>query len=105
MIRLKDIRAKVGFSQMEVAKKLDLPISTYNQYETGKNQPSIETLCKLADFYHCSLDELVGRETDVINLRMLDQEVSSLIKKIIKMNNEQKKATINFVTGLTFFDN
>ena len=100
MIRLKDIRTKIGFSQMEVAKRLDLPISTYNQYETGKNEPSIDTLCKLADFYHCSLDELIGRECDVINLRYLSQEQSSLIKRILNMNELQQLRTTAYVAGL-----
>lgn len=100
MIKLKDIRIQIGYSQIEVAKRLDLPISTYNQYETGKNEPNIEMLCKLADFYHISLDELVGRESDVINLKFLQPEQSSLIKKILAMNTLQQLRTTAYVAGL-----
>ena len=100
MIKLKDIRAKVGFSQMEVAKKLDLPISTYNQYETGKNQPSIEMLCKLADFYHCSLDELVGRETHLVNLEAIKPTKARLIEQILEMNDLQELRAEAFISGL-----
>ena len=101
MIKLKEIRSKIGFSQIEVAKRLSLPISTYNQYETGKNEPNLETLCNLADFFHCSLDELVGRETDIVNLNALNETEQYLIRKIIKMNNFEQAKTKAYVMGLT----
>lgn len=104
-MNLERFRKERKLTQEKASKLLGMQKQTYQNYELRKRQPDIETLCKLADFYHCSLDELVGRETDMINLNMLEPEVSTLIKKIIKMNNEQKKATVNFVTGLTFFDN
>ena len=34
----------------------------YSNYEIGKTEPKIETLCKLADYFNVSLDYLVGRE-------------------------------------------
>lgn len=103
-MKIKDIRSQLGFSQMEVAKKLQLPVSTYNQYETGKNEPNIATLIKLADFYHTSIDYLVGRETNLINLEVLPEEEKTLIQKILNMSTVQKAQTINFVNALTLFD-
>ena len=100
MIKLKEIRSQIGFSQIEVAKKLDLPVSTYNQYETGKNQPSIETLIKFAEFYHCSLDEIVGRQTHLINLNAIKPTKARLIEQILTMNDLQELRTEAFITGL-----
>ena len=104
-MRLREFQKKSGLTIKESSRMLGLPMSTYNGYLVGNRQPDIETLCKLADFFHCSLDELVGRETDIINLNVLEPEVGTLIKKIIKMNKVQKDATINFVTGITYLDN
>lgn len=58
--RLKSLRTKYALTQQEVADKLKLPQSTIAKYETGKLEPSIETLGKIADFYDISLDWLVG---------------------------------------------
>lgn len=34
--------------------------NTYNRYECGVNEPDIEMLIKLADFFHVSVDFLLG---------------------------------------------
>lgn len=104
MINLKEIRSNMYVSQIDVARKLKLPISTYNQYETGKNEPNIDMLCKLADYFHVSLDELVGRKSNNINLEALEPKIKTLIQKILDMNKIQQAQTINFVNSLTMFD-
>jgi len=47
-------------AQKQVATDLNIPTSTYNQYETGKRKPDIRTLRKIAKYYGVSLDYLVG---------------------------------------------
>ena len=103
-MELRKLRAKTNLTQTEVARISGINLRNYNKYENNVSEPDIKTLCKLADFYHVSIDELVGRNTDIINLNTLEPEVSTLIKKIIKMNNIQKAQTINFVGALTMFD-
>lgn len=34
---------------------------TYRRYETGEREPDASTLVRMADFYHVSIDYLVGR--------------------------------------------
>ena len=99
------IRKERNKTQLQVAKDLLIDPTTLCNYEKGKSQPNIETLCKLADYYHTTIDELVGRKSEIINLNALEPELSSLIRKIIKMNQTQKAQTINFVGALTMFDN
>lgn len=59
--RLKEKRTKANLTQKAVAEKLKMSQSTYAGYETGKRQPDIETLLKLADFFETSTDYLLGR--------------------------------------------
>ena len=61
MKNLKTIREKQGYTQKEFAKKCQIGISTYNQYETGKRQPDIKTIELIAAHLNCSVDELFGR--------------------------------------------
>lgn len=58
--KLKQARKNIGFTQKEVCKELDIPQSTLANYETGRTQPDLETLAKLADFYEVSIDWLLG---------------------------------------------
>lgn len=58
--KLKKAREETGMTQREVAAEIRLPQSTIAKYETGKLEPSIETLGKLSDFYNVSLDWLIG---------------------------------------------
>ncbi len=49
--RLKDLRMKTGKSQAEVAKTLDISLSSYTKYEAGIKVPRDEMKVKIADFY------------------------------------------------------
>ena len=59
--RLKELRIKNNLTQAQVAEKLNISRPAYTYYETGKKQPSIETLKALADLYTTSVDYLIGR--------------------------------------------
>jgi len=60
-IRITELRIKAGNTQTETGKQLGIPQPTYAGYETGRNEPDIETLVKIADLYHVSMDYLTGR--------------------------------------------
>ena len=56
---LKELRGKK--TQEELAKEWNITQRTYSNYETGKRQPNIDMLIFIADYYHTSIDYLVGR--------------------------------------------
>ena len=58
---LKQLRLYHNLTQNELSNILNIKQSTYSHYETGKRQPDISTLIRIADFFHCSIDYLVGR--------------------------------------------
>lgn len=59
--RLKQLRNEKHMTQKEMAELLDKTERHYQDMEAGKiNVPAL-TLIKLADFFHVSLDYLVGR--------------------------------------------
>lgn len=64
MIRLKSLREQSGFSQKEFAAEMELPYTTYNSYETGKRAPDFAMLSRFADYFHVSVDYLLGRSDD-----------------------------------------
>ena len=98
---LKEIRKKTGLSQDDISKKIGVHITTYGKWELGQTEPDIKNLIKLADFYNVTVDELLGREADTINLKFLGETESYLIRKILKMNQLELDKTKAYVMGLT----
>ena len=62
--RIRDLREDRDLSQRELANYLQLHQTTYSDYELGRLNIPVPVLHKLADFYHVSVDYLLGR-TDV----------------------------------------
>ena len=60
-LRLKRARKSYGFTQDEVAKELMMNRVNLSRYETGVNEPDMETIAQLADFYGVSTDWLLGK--------------------------------------------
>lgn len=58
----KMLRTEQGFTQKQLADLMRISYKTVSHWETGYTEPSIAQLIALADFFHLSLDELVGRE-------------------------------------------
>lgn len=47
---LKGIRNDLNLTQKEMANKLNIPIATYQRYETGKTPMPIDVAIKIADY-------------------------------------------------------
>lgn len=58
--RLRQERKKADLTQEDVAKMLGVTKMTISQYETGKRNPDLETLKKLALIFRVPTDYLLG---------------------------------------------
>lgn len=63
-MRLKELRKSKGISQLALATDLNANQNTISRYETGEREPGIMELIKIADYFHVSIDYLVGRTND-----------------------------------------
>lgn len=59
--RLRDLREDTDLTQTQIAQMLLCDQSLYSKYERGERELPLGLAIKLADFYHVSLDYLVGR--------------------------------------------
>ena len=59
--KLKELRLERRLTLKELSSLLDMPLTTYANYEQGKREPSIATLKLICDFYDVSADYLIGR--------------------------------------------
>ena len=72
--RIKELRAKKGLTQQDMADKLNISAAAYGYYEQGKSSIPYEKLILLANIFDSSLDVLAGRLDDK------DQKNSKRIK-------------------------
>ena len=63
-MRLKELRKAKGISQQKLATDLNANQNTISRYENGEREPGIVELIKIADYFHVSIDYLVGRSND-----------------------------------------
>jgi transcriptional regulator with XRE-family HTH domain len=89
--KLKELRLYKDMRQSDVAAELSLPLTTYNYYENGKTEPSIETLIKIACYFDITLDELVGIEPKNKLQEEQNNDITELIKNYKKLNKEQRQ--------------
>ena len=56
---LRSLREAKKYSQKYISEQLHIARQTYTVYESGNRVPDINLICKLADIYDVSLDQLV----------------------------------------------
>lgn len=92
--RLKSVREKRGISQRKVADEIGIAPQSYWQYESGKYEPDLATLLKIAKFYDISVDYLLGASDvpqvfsveearTVALLRSIDPECREMLYKLV----------------------
>lgn len=84
-MKLKELRKAKKLTQEDIAKILNVAKSTYCGYEKGTSEPTLDTLCKLADFYNVNLDYLIGRKNNIENFYSIEQKQT--IEMLLKLDN------------------
>lgn len=85
-MKLKDIRQANKMTQEEVAKALGIPKKTYQNYEREVREADSVILCKLADLWHVSVDDLMGRST----FEDSDEEIMIQLFRMLDKRGRQK---------------
>ena len=58
---LKRKREEKGLTQAEVAERIGTTQQNIASFESGYTVPSLKIVVAAADFFHCSVDEMIGR--------------------------------------------
>lgn len=102
MKNLKKLREERGLSQQNLAEKIGISQQSIYKYENKKAEPDISTIIKLADFFGCTVDYLIGKtDADVIftteisgnnqSMTSIDLYYLNLFKRV---SSEAQKAII-----------
>ena len=102
---LKALRKKAGVSQQVLADFLGVSQQSINQYENRDVEPDIYLLSAMADYFHTSIDFLVGREYadddqgHIITAHISQQE-HSLLEKYRALGPSEQKCVDTVVNTL-----
>lgn len=70
MNRIKNLREEFGYTQQDLANKLNGAKSTIAMYENETRKPSLEVLIKLSEIFECSIDYILCKT----NRRIYDKD-------------------------------
>lgn len=87
--RLKEIREQFDLTQRQLGQMINLNYRTLSNYELGRAEPDIETLKKLSETYHMSIDAIVG-----------NTHSDGLVHKINSLSPGDRKIAESFIDFL-----
>ena len=89
---LKTIRKAKGYTQEELAIKLNVVRQTVSKWEKGLSVPDADTLCKIADALETSISELLGSEINTeINRNEVAEQLAKISEQLAIKNRCSKK--------------
>ena len=60
--RIKELRIKKGYNMRQMATALNLPYTTYVNYEKGEREPNSETIVLMSKYFGVTSDYILGRD-------------------------------------------
>jgi len=98
--RIKYIREKKGMSQKELITAVGLGAPMYSRIETGKAEPSLTTLEKIAKALGVKLVDFFEVDDKLEDINSFDASLMEKVKTIEALNSEEKKMVFAFVDAL-----
>lgn len=102
-MKLKELRENNHMSQTEFAKIMNIKRVTYNKYELGTNEPNLDILKQIANYYNVSLDYLCDRQWDnkaYIEVWKLSDEQKANLYIIEKLSQKNNLRANGYLIGL-----
>ena len=96
--KLYELRKQKGFSQEELANRLNVSRQTVSKWEVGDSTPDMEKLIAISDLFEISLDELVLDKTSEPSSAAqsakpdIYSEIKTDIKEKVLTDSNRKKA-------------
>lgn len=101
MNNLRKIRLLSGKTQAETAKIISATQNTYSNYELGKTQPDMDTLIVLADYFHTTIDALLGHDVPyLLDKSTLTEKQRTILELLPEMSDNVCERAEAYISGL-----
>ncbi len=98
-LRLKKLRKQKGWTQKELANKIDIRFSQLNKYECGMHIPPIEKLIQLGNSFRVTLDYLImgnqEQQQTLHNIRLIER-----LKDVEKFDDDDQEMIIKMIDAM-----
>lgn len=100
--RLYQLRKQKGFSQEELANRLNVSRQTVSKWEVGDSTPDMEKLVAISDLFDVSLDMLImGKEAPAPEAAPAKSELVDVIsQKVLTPDNKKKAKSVLKTAGI-----
>lgn len=83
--KIRELRERAGYSQSQLAKKLDVTRSSVNAWEMGLSTPTTQYIVALTKLFHVSADYILGIEPEYsVSLRGYTDEEVALVMNLLE---------------------
>ena len=110
--KLKKLRIASGYTQADVADKLNISRQGYQHYESGRRVPNMESLKILADLYHIQIYDLMLSDitldfTDLVSEdpiypKSVAEMEQKLLKAFRKLNMKDKQRLVKHAEAMVW---
>ena len=99
--RLYQLRKQRGFSQEELASRLNVSRQTVSKWEVGDSTPDMEKLVAMSALFDVSLDQLVlGKEAPQTTAPVKSELVTTISEKVLTPDNKKKAKSALKIAGI-----
>ena len=102
--RLKELRKTRKINQQALSKHLNYGYTAVANYESGRNQPSLDTVKKIAQYFDVTVDYLIGASDYPRSEKDITDKEAELLKIFRRINDEERDALLK-VVNLMFQEN
>lgn len=85
---LRTLRNSRKVTQAQLAEALGYGYTAIANYESGRNEPNIDTILKIADYFDVPAGCLLEKDSKIYRL---DEELEFVIKKYSQLDREKKE--------------
>ena len=96
MNKIRDFRRKMGLTQIELSNVLNISQASLSGYETGRIEPDMDMMKRLAHFFNTSLDDLFGVSIDTSTPDISDIDFA-LSGEIRDLSDAEKQDVLDYV--------
>ncbi len=102
--RLIQVRKSLNINKAEAARRLNISAMAYGRYENGQREPSYQSVCFIAQKFHCNVNFLYGISNEMTSeyitiSRSESPELYSLIE-LINNNTDIKERLLIYAQKL-----
>ena len=102
--RLRELRKDNNISQKRLSNFLNFGYTAIANYESGRNQPSLDTVKKIAQFFGVTVDYLIGGSDYPRSEKDITEKEEELLMIFRRINDEERDALLK-VVNLMFREN